>query len=104
MPCQIAAGLLRHHPVDHSGRRDVVARLGIHRRAGEPVNLVELAPSVSLGEATAHNVHPLRAPTKKDRAMRGVTPALSARRRPLYRRLVESEEPTASPQRSPETE
>jgi hypothetical protein len=25
--------------------------------------------------------------------MRGVTPALSARRRPLHRRLVESEEP-----------
>src|SRR5262249_53001439 len=38
------------------------------------------------------------------RAMRGVTPALSARRRPLHRRLVESEEPTASPRRSPETE
>ena len=36
--------------------------------------------------------------------MRRVTPALSARRRPLHRRLVESEEPTASPQRSPETE
>ena len=38
-----------------------------------------------------------------DRAMRGVTPVLSARRRPLHRRLVESEKPTASPQRSPET-
>src|SRR5262249_23292132 len=35
--------------------------------------------------------------------MRGVTPALSARRRPLHRRLVESEEPTASPRRPPET-
>jgi hypothetical protein len=35
--------------------------------------------------------------------MRGVTTALSARRRPLHRRLVESEEPTASPQRLPET-
>jgi hypothetical protein len=40
---------------------------------------------------------------RMDRAMRGVTPALSARRRPLHRRLVESEKPTASPQRSPET-
>ena len=38
-----------------------------------------------------------------DRAIRGVTPALSARRRPLHRRLSESEKPTASPQRSPET-
>ena len=37
------------------------------------------------------------------RAMRGVTPALSACRRPLHRRLVESEKPTASPRRSPET-
>src|SRR5215469_6272380 len=34
--------------------------------------------------------------------MRGVTPALSACRRPLHRRLVESEKPPASPQRSPE--
>src|SRR5262249_60623181 len=38
-----------------------------------------------------------------DRAIRGVTPALSARRRPLHRRLWESEKPTVSPQRSPET-
>src|SRR5262245_63335490 len=38
-----------------------------------------------------------------DRAIRGVTPALSACRRPLHRRLLESEKPTASPQRSPET-
>ena len=37
------------------------------------------------------------------RAMRGVTPALSACRRPLHRRLVESGKPTASPRRSPET-
>src|SRR5215471_9147232 len=37
-------------------------------------------------------------------AMRGVTPALSARRRPLHHRLAESEEPTASPRRSPETD
>jgi hypothetical protein len=36
--------------------------------------------------------------------MRGVTPALSARRRPLHRRLAESGEPTASPRRSPETD
>jgi hypothetical protein len=35
--------------------------------------------------------------------MRGVTPALSACRRPLHRRLVESGKPTASPRRSPET-
>jgi hypothetical protein len=35
--------------------------------------------------------------------MRSVTPALSACRRPLHRRLVESEKPTASPQRSPAT-
>src|SRR5262245_21510451 len=34
--------------------------------------------------------------------MRGVTPALSACRRPLRRRLVESGKPTASPRRSPE--
>jgi hypothetical protein len=33
--------------------------------------------------------------------MRGVTPAFSACRRPLHRRLVESEKPTASPQQSP---
>src|SRR5262245_1259704 len=38
-----------------------------------------------------------------DRAIRGVTPALSACRRPLHRRLLESEKPTVSPQRSPET-
>src|SRR5262249_53189635 len=38
-----------------------------------------------------------------DRAIRGVTPALSACRRPLHRRLSESEKPTVSPQRSPET-
>src|SRR5262249_16592503 len=38
-----------------------------------------------------------------DRAIRGVTPALSACRRPLHRRLWESEKPTMSPQRSPET-
>src|SRR6516225_8970829 len=38
-----------------------------------------------------------------DRAIRGVTPALSACRRPLHRRLWESEKPTVSPQRSPET-
>jgi hypothetical protein len=41
---------------------------------------------------------------KIGRAIRGVTPALSACRRPLHRRLVESEKPTASPQRSPETQ
>src|SRR5262245_31084423 len=35
--------------------------------------------------------------------MRGVAPALSACRRPLHRRLVESEKPTASPRRAPET-
>jgi hypothetical protein len=40
---------------------------------------------------------------KQVRAMRGVTPALLACRRPLHRRLVESEKPTASPRRSPET-
>src|SRR5207245_2251718 len=40
--------------------------------------------------------------SKSDRAMRDVTPALSACRRPLHRRLVESEKPTASPRRSPE--
>src|SRR5438445_5570766 len=39
-----------------------------------------------------------------ERAIRGVTPALSACRRPLHRRLVESEKPTASPRRSPETQ
>jgi hypothetical protein len=33
----------------------------------------------------------------------GVTPALSACRRPLHRRLSGSEKPTVSPQRSPET-
>src|SRR5262249_15792223 len=38
-----------------------------------------------------------------DRAIRGVTPALSACRRPLHRRLWESEKTTVSPQRSPET-
>src|SRR5262249_38178810 len=38
-----------------------------------------------------------------DRAIRGVTPALSACRRPLHRRLWESEKPTVSPQRSPES-
>ena len=38
-----------------------------------------------------------------DRAIRGVTPALSGCRRPLHRRLSESEKPTVSPQRSPET-
>ncbi len=38
-----------------------------------------------------------------DRAIRGVTPALSACRRPLHRRLSESEKPTVSPQRSLET-
>src|SRR5215813_10904968 len=38
-----------------------------------------------------------------DRAIRGVTRALSACRRPLHRRLWESEKPTVSPQRSPET-
>src|SRR6516225_855903 len=32
-----------------------------------------------------------------------ITPALSACRRPLHRRLWESEKPTVSPQRSPET-
>src|SRR6266702_844213 len=36
--------------------------------------------------------------------MRGVTPALSARWRPLHRHLVESGKPTASPRRSPETQ
>src|SRR5262249_26246611 len=41
---------------------------------------------------------------KKVRAMRGVTPALLACRRPLHRHLTEREMPTASPQRSPETE
>src|SRR5262249_20933911 len=40
---------------------------------------------------------------KMVRAIRGVTPALSACRRPFHRRLVESEKPTASPQRSPQT-
>src|SRR5713226_3520340 len=40
---------------------------------------------------------------KINRAIRGVTPALSACRRPLHRRLSESEKPTVSPQRSPET-
>src|SRR5262249_15698043 len=44
-----------------------------------------------------------RAHSKIDRAIRGVTPALSACRRPLHRRLSESEKPTVSPQRSPET-
>jgi hypothetical protein len=39
-----------------------------------------------------------------DRAMRGVTPALSARRRPLHRRLVESEKPTASRSDRPKLE
>src|SRR6516165_11599710 len=38
---------------------------------------------------------------KMVRAIRGVTPAFSTCRRPLHRRLVESEKPTASPQRSP---
>src|SRR6516162_60148 len=38
-----------------------------------------------------------------DRAIRGVTPALPACRRPLHRGLWESEKPTVSPQRSPET-
>jgi hypothetical protein len=75
----------------------------VHERTGEPVELIELAPRVVLGETTAHNFTP-RTSAKMDRAMRGVTPALSARRRPLHRRLVESEEPTASPRRSPETE
>jgi hypothetical protein len=47
---------------------------------------------------------PTRAAAKTDRAMRGVTPALSACRRPLHRRLVESGKPTASPRRLPETQ
>src|SRR5450759_821183 len=95
---------MRYHHFDHGGRRDIIARLSIHRRAGEAVKLVELAPRIGLGEAATHNVTTLRSPAKMDRAMRGVTPALSARRRPLHRRLVESEEPTASPRRSSETE
>jgi Protein of unknown function (DUF3489) len=42
---------------------------------------------------------------RKKLALRlGATPALSACRRPLHCRLVESEKPTASPQRSPETQ
>ena len=45
----------------------------------------------------------LRRTSEIDRAIRGVTPALSACRRPLHRRLVETEKPTASPRRSPET-
>ena len=48
---------MRHHRVDHGGRRDVVVRLDIRRRAGEPVELVEfveLAPRLGLGEVTAH--------------------------------------------------
>src|SRR5215831_17508965 len=44
------------------------------------------------------------APSRTRRAMRGVTPALSACRRPLHRRLAESGKPTASPRRSPETQ
>ena len=38
------------------------------------------------------------------RAMRGVTPALSACRRPLHRRLAESGKASCSPQQSPVTE
>jgi hypothetical protein len=45
-----------------------------------------------------------RGAVQNDRAMRGVTPALSACRRPLHRRLAESGKPTASPRRSPETQ
>src|SRR6266498_3053051 len=45
-----------------------------------------------------------RGAVQNGRAMRGVTPALSACRRPLHRRLVESGKPTASPRRSPETQ
>src|SRR5262249_5851682 len=44
------------------------------------------------------------APPRFDRAIWGVTPALSACRRPLHRRLAESGKPTASPRRSPETQ
>src|SRR5262249_53405754 len=50
--------------------------------------------------ATARSCAPC---TEIDRAIRGVTPALSACRRPWHRRLSESEKPTVSPQRSPET-
>src|ERR1035437_3873406 len=97
---KIAASLMRCHHIDHGGRRDIIARLSIHRRAGEAVKLVELVPRIGLGEAATHNVTTLRSSAKMDRAMRGVTPALSARQRPLHRCLVESEEPTASPRRS----
>jgi hypothetical protein len=45
---------MRRHHVNRGCRRDIVARLGIHRRAGEPLKLVELAPRVGLGEAAAH--------------------------------------------------
>jgi hypothetical protein len=53
---KLTAGLVRHHHIDRGGQRDVVARLDILRRAGEPVKLVEFAPNVALGEATTHIV------------------------------------------------
>jgi hypothetical protein len=36
------------------GRGDIVAGPQIERRLGQPVKLDELAPSVALGEASAH--------------------------------------------------
>ena len=51
---QIAASLVRYHHVDHCRRREVVAWRDVYRLAGEPIKLIELAPSVGLEEASAH--------------------------------------------------
>ena len=44
----------RHHGIDAGGRTDIVARLEIGSRRGEPIELPDLAPAVFPGEASAH--------------------------------------------------
>src|SRR5215472_5768320 len=104
-PARIAAYLLanpvatRNHDVEeHQIRRlfrdGSKCRLAIRGRAHAKARLLQQKLERETRAPCAFEI---------DRAIRGVTPALSTCRRPLHRRLSESEKPTVSPQRSPET-
>ena len=54
---KLEAGLSQSHDVDRGCRGDVVAGAQVTRRLGQPVKLDQFAPSVRLGEASAHGAN-----------------------------------------------